>query len=45
MSEIGLRAMSGLGFIALLAVALLASNNRAAIDRRAIGIGGSKADR
>ena len=39
MSEIGLRAMSGLGFIVLLAVAWLASSNRAAIDRRAIGIG------
>jgi CNT family concentrative nucleoside transporter len=39
MSEIALRAMSGLGFFALLAVAWLASNNRAAIDRRAIGIG------
>ena len=39
MSEIGLRAMSGVGFIVLLAVAWLASSNRAAIDRRAIGIG------
>jgi CNT family concentrative nucleoside transporter len=39
MSEIGLRAMSGLGFIALIGVAWLASNNRAAIDRQAIGIG------
>jgi CNT family concentrative nucleoside transporter len=39
MSEIGLRAMSGVGFIALLGVAWLTSNNRAAIDRQAIGIG------
>jgi CNT family concentrative nucleoside transporter len=39
MSEIGLRAMSGLGFFALLGVAWLVSSNRAAIDRRAIAIG------
>jgi len=39
MSEIGLRALSGLGFFVLLGVAWLVSSNRAAIDRRAIAIG------
>jgi CNT family concentrative nucleoside transporter len=39
MSEIGLRAVSGLGFFVLLGVAWLVSSNRAAIDRRAIAIG------
>ncbi len=39
MSEIGLRAMSGLGFVVLLGIAWLASSNRSAIDRRLIGSG------
>ena len=39
MSEIGLRAMSGLGFVVLLGIAWLVSSNRSAIDRRVIGIG------
>jgi CNT family concentrative nucleoside transporter len=39
MSDIGLRVVSGLGFIVLLAVAWLASSDRSAIDRRAIGFG------
>jgi len=39
MSEIGLRMMSGLGFIVLLAIAWLASDNRAAIDKRLVGVG------
>ncbi len=39
MSEIGLRAMSGLGFVVLLGIAWLFSSNRSAIDRRVIGFG------
>ena len=39
MSEPALRALSGLGFLALLGVAWLASSDRRAIDRRAIGFG------
>ena len=39
MSEIGLRAMSGLGFVVLLGIAWLVSSNRSAIDRRVVGIG------
>jgi len=39
MSVIGLRAMSGLGFVVLLGIAWLASSNRAAIDRRLVGFG------
>jgi CNT family concentrative nucleoside transporter len=39
MSEIGLRAMSGLGFVVLLGIAWLFSSNRSAIDKRVIGFG------
>ena len=39
MTEIGLRAMSGLGFFVLLTVAWLFSNNRSAINRRVVGLG------
>jgi CNT family concentrative nucleoside transporter len=39
MSDIGLRVVSGLGFIVLLAVAWCASSDRSAIDRKAIGFG------
>jgi CNT family concentrative nucleoside transporter len=39
MSDVGLRVVSGLGFIVLLAVAWLASSDRSAIDRKAIGFG------
>ena len=39
MSEIGLRAMSGLGFVVLLGIAWLFSSNRSAIDKRLIGFG------
>ncbi len=39
MSEIGLRAMSGLGFVVLLGIAWLVSSDRSAIDRRLIGSG------
>ncbi len=36
MSEIGLRAVSGFGFVVLLALAWLASSHRSAIDRRVV---------
>ena len=39
MSEIGLRAMSGLGFVVLLGIAWLFSSDRSAIDKRVIGFG------
>lgn len=39
MNEIGLRAISGLGFIILLGIAWLVSSNRSAIDFRLVGIG------
>jgi len=39
MSEIGLRAMSGLGFVVLLGVAWLVSSDRSAINLRAIATG------
>jgi CNT family concentrative nucleoside transporter len=39
MSELALRAISGLGFLVLLGIAWLCSNNRAAIDRRVVGWG------
>ena len=39
LGELGLRLLSGVGFIALLGIALLLSKNRSAIDRRAVGIG------
>ena len=39
MSEIGLRMMSGLGFIVLLGIAWGVSNNRGAIDKRLVGVG------
>ena len=39
MSEIGLRAMSGFGFVVLLGIAWLFSSDRSAIDRRLIGFG------
>lgn len=39
MSEIGLRAMSGLGFVLLLGVAWLVSSDRSAINLRAIATG------
>jgi CNT family concentrative nucleoside transporter len=39
MSEIGLRAMSGLGFVVLLGIAWLTSSDRSAIDLRTIATG------
>ncbi len=39
MTEIGLRAVSGLGFFVLLAIASLFSKNRSAIDLRMVGLG------
>jgi CNT family concentrative nucleoside transporter len=39
MSEIGLRVLSGLGFVVLLGIAWLVSSDRSAIDRRVIGFG------
>lgn len=39
MSELGLRGISGLGFVAMLAIAWLFSSNRKAIDRRVVGYG------
>jgi CNT family concentrative nucleoside transporter len=39
MSEIGLRAMSGLGFVVLMGIAWFFSSNRSAIDKRVIGFG------
>lgn len=39
MSELGLRALSGFGFFALLAIAWISSSERRAVDWRAIGAG------
>ncbi len=39
MNDLGLRAVSGFGFIALLAIAWLFSSDRSAIDRRTIAFG------
>ena len=39
MSEIGLRMMSGIGFMALLGIAWIVSSNRGAIDKRLVGVG------
>ncbi|MAG30067.1 MAG: NupC/NupG family nucleoside CNT transporter [Deltaproteobacteria bacterium] len=39
MNELGLRALSGLGFVVLLGLAWLASSDRSAIDRRLVGWG------
>lgn len=39
MTEIGLRAVSAVGFFALLAVAFACSSDRRAIDRRGLGVG------